>query len=538
MGDHRYRGDVVVVGGGLAGIVTALELLDRGTGVVLLDRDTPERFGGLARESFGGIFMVGTPEQRRLGIRDDPGLALRDWLSVAGFGEEDRWPRLWAEHYVERSLEDIHHWLRERGVRFFPMVHWVERGLFRPGNSVPRFHMVWGTGHWLVEELRARLENHPARGRLQVHFRHAVTGLETAGGRVVGCRGVVEPGGEAFSASGDAVVVASGGICGSLAKLRDHWYAPWGEPPPTLLNGAHRYGDGTLHDLVAALGGRLTHLDLQWHYAAGVHHPRPDRERHGISLVPPKSALWMDSEGRRIGPMPLVTAYDTRFLVETICRLPRQYSWQVLNWKIAVKELAVSGSEFNRSMREKKVFAFLRDVLLGNPRLVRELVESCEDFVVADTVEELAEKMNALTGEELVDPAVLEAEIRAYDENIERGPGLFNDEQLRRIAHCRRWRGDRARTCAFVPILHPKARPLLAIREHILARKSLGGILTDLESRALDGAGRPIPGLWAVGEAAGFGGGGIHGKGALEGTFLGSCILTGRAAARSIAAGG
>jgi len=538
MGEHEYRADVVIVGGGLAGLVAALELLDGGSSVVLLDRDTRERFGGLARESFGGVFMVGTPEQRRLGIRDDPDLALADWRSVAGFGGEDHWPRRWAEAYVHRSLEGIHHWLRERGVRFFPVVHWVERGLFRPGNSVPRFHMVWGTGHWLVLELLARLEDHPQRDRFRACFRHAVTGLETAGGRVTGCHGVVEPGGEEFRATGEAVVVASGGICGSLEKLRGNWYAPWGEPPPTILNGAHRYGDGTLHDLVAGLGGRLTHLDLQWHYAAGVHHPRPDRERHGLSLVPPKSALWMDAGGRRIGPMPLVTAYDTRFLVETICRLPRQYSWQVLNWRIAVRELAVSGSEFNDAMRDKRIFGFLRNVLLGNPGLVRDLVENCEDFVVADSVEELARKMNELTGEELVDPEVLEAEIRSYDANIARGGKLHNDEQLRRIAHCRQWRGDRVRTCAFQPILDPKARPLLAIREHILARKSLGGIVTDLDSRVLDRGERPIPGLWAVGEAAGFGGGGIHGRGALEGTFLGSCILTAQSAASSIMRGG
>ncbi len=538
MGDQRYRADTVIVGGGLAGIVTALELLDRGLSVVLLDRDVRERFGGLAKESFGGVLMVGTPEQRRLGIRDHPDLALADWRSVAGFGAEDRWPRLWAENYVNRCLEDVYHWLRRRGVRFFPVVHWVERGLFRPGNSVPRFHMVWGTGHWLVLELLERLRNHPNADRFQACFEHAVTGIETSAGRVVGCRGVVEPGGEEFTALGDAVVVAAGGICGSLEKLRENWHAPWGPPPPVLLNGAHRYGDGRLHDLVAGLGGRLTHLDLQWHYAAGIHHPRPDRERHGLSLVPPKSALWMDAEGRRIGPMPLVTGYDTRHLVETVCRLPRQYSWQVLNWKIAVKELAVSGSEFNVSMRDKKVLGFLRDVVLGNPRLVRDLVDNCEDFVTADTVEELAGRMNGLTGEELVDPAVLGAEIRAYDANIARGPKLHNDEQLRRIAHCRRWRGDRARTCAFQPILDPRARPLMAIREHILARKSLGGIVTDLDSRVLDREETPIPGLWAVGEAAGFGGGGVHGRGALEGTFLGSCILTAQAAARAIARGG
>ncbi len=538
MAGHRYSAEVIIAGGGIAGIVAALELLDRGRSVLLIDRDTEERFGGLARESFGGVLMVGTPEQKHLGIRDNPGLALADWSSVAQFEPGDAWPRRWAEAYVERSLEDIRGWLKRRGVGFFPMVHWVERGLYRPGNSVPRFHMVWGTGHGLMEALKGRLLEHPSRERLQLLFGHRVEGIESEAGRIVSCSGVTEGGGEAFEARGEAVIVASGGLCGSLEKIHANWYRPWGEPPPVILNGAHRYGDGALQEVVERLGGELAHLDLQWHYAAGVHHPRPDRERHGISLVPPKSALWMDAEGRRFGPMPLITAYDTRHLVERICRSPHQYSWQVLNWKIAVKELAVSGSEFNHSIREKRILAFLKDVLLGNPKLVRDLVENCEDFVVADTVEELAERMNALTGENLVDAAVLEDEIRRYDENILRGKKLHNDEQLRRIAHCRQWRGDRARTCAFEPILDPKAGPLMAIREFILARKSLGGIVTDLESRVLNAEGRPVPGLYAVGEAAGFGGGGSHGRGALEGTFLGSCILTAQSAARSLAGSG
>ena len=532
---RRYDGDVVIIGGGIAGVVTALELLDRGRRVVLLDRDTEARFGGLARESFGGIFMVGTPAQRRLGIRDSPELALSDWHSVARYAEEDAWPRRWAEAYVNQSREGIHDWLKARGVRFFPVVHWVERGLYRPGNSVPRFHMVWGTGHGLIEALLGCLERHPHRDNLDLRFGHWVRAVETSGGVVNGCSGVIESSGEEFAASAGAVVAAAGGICGSLEKIRKHWYRPWGEPPPTILNGAHRYGDGELHEVVAGVGGVLTHLDLQWHYAAGVHHPDPDRPRHGLSLVPPKSALWMNAEGRRIGPIPLVTGYDTRFLVEQVLRQPRQYSWQVMNWKIACKELAVSGSEFNESIRDKKKLRFLKNVLLGNPALVRELVDRCEDFVVAETVDGLASKMNNLTGESLIKPGLLSAEIRAYDDQIERGPKYFNDDQLRRIAHCRRYRGDRVRTCAFQRILDPKARPLLAIREHILARKSLGGIQTDLGSRVLDAGGTPVPGLWAVGEAAGFGGGGIHGQGALEGTFLGACILTGQAAAHSIA---
>jgi len=527
----------VIAGGGIAGIVAALELLDRGRRVVLLDRDTEARFGGLARESFGGIFMVDTPHQRRLGIRDSADLALRDWHSVAHFGDEDAWPRRWAEAYVNRSLEDVYHWLRQRDVKFFPVVHWVERGLFEPGNSVPRFHMAWGTGQRLVECLLERLLDHPARDRLRLCFGHRVRALATTAGAVTGCTGTVEATGEEFEAMGEAVVAATGGICGDLERVRQTWYEPWGEPPEVLLNGAHRYGTGEVHDLVAGLGGLLTHLDLQWHYAAGVHHPDPDRELHGLSLVPPKSALWVNAEGRRIGPVPLVAGYDTRFLVEQVCRQPGQISWQVMNWKIAAKELAVSGSEFNEAIRDRRPLLFLKNLLLGNHDLISRLVEHCEDFVVADTLEELVAKMNALTGADTVDGDLLESEIRRYDDNIDRGPKLHNDEQLRRIAHARQYRGDRVRTCAFQKILDPRARPLLAVRQFILARKSLGGILTDLQSRVLSAGGRPIPGLWAIGEAAGFGGGGIHGRGALEGTFLGSCILTGQSAARSIVEG-
>jgi predicted oxidoreductase len=532
---RTYHTEVAIIGGGIAGIVVALELLDQGKRVLLLDRDTEERFGGLAKESFGGIFVVGSPQQRRLGIRDDPELAMADWLAVADFSDSDLWPRRWAETYVNRCLEMVYHWLRRHGVSFFPVVHWVERGLHTPGNSVPRFHMVWGTGHRLVERLVADLLAHSRRQRLELCFGHHVRELVTGRGAVTGCTGVVEATGEDFAVAADAVVVASGGICGAIDRVRDTWYRPWGDPPDLILNGAHRFGTGEMQDRMAAVGGALTHLDLQWHYAAGVHHPAPDRDRHGLSLVPPKSALWINAVGRRIGPMPLVTAYDTRFLVEQICLQPGRFSWQILNWKIACKELAVSGAEFNEAIRDRKPIAFLANLLLGNKELVRRLVDGCQDFVVADTVPELTRKMNAINRGFTIDAELLEAQIRRYDTTIARGRRYHNDEQLRRIAHARQYRGDRVRTCKFQQILDPKAGPLLAIREFILARKSLGGVLTDLECRVLRADGEPVPGLYAVGEAAGFGGGGIHGKGSLEGTFLGSCVLGGQLAARAVA---
>jgi predicted oxidoreductase len=334
-------------------------------------------------------------------------------------------------------------------------------------------------------------------------------------------------------------VLASGGICGGdLSKVRANWYRPWGSPPATLLNGSHRFADGLLHDEAERHGASLTHLDRQWHYAAGVHGKTTDSPNDGISLVPPRSALWLDARGRRFGPVPLMGYSDTRWLVEQICRTPEQYSWQVLNWKIAAKELAVSGSDYMTAFRFKRKLQLLRELIFGNTALVNRLIDDSEDFVVAGTLPELMEKMqgHSLPGV-TIDRDGMEADISSYDAQIDRGRRYFNDDQLRRIAAFRQYRGDRLRTCAFQKIDDPKARPLIAIREFILSRKSLGGLQTDLESRVLDLAGKPIPGLYAVGETAGFGGGGIHGRGSLEGTFLGSCVLTGRLCGQAIGRG-
>lgn len=532
---RTYKSDVVIIGGGLAGIATALELLDAGKSVTLLDRDGEENLGGLAKESFGGIFIVGSREQKRAGIKDSPELAFSDWCSFAEFGTDDHWPRRWAEAYTHRCNADVYQWLKGRGIGFFPVPHWVERGQFTPGNSVPRFHIVWGTGRELAVQLVARLHGHTNANRLTMHFNHRVDDLCTLLGDISGCRGVVEPHGEEFEAHCDSLVVAAGGINGNLDLVRRHWHADWHRPPETILNGSHRYADGRMHDAVNAIGGSVTHLDKMWNYAAGVHHWKPTKPNHGLSLVPPRSALWLNWKGHRIGPQPLVTGFDTRDLVTRICAEEKQYSWQLLNRTIALRELAVSGAELNPSIRDRKKLAFLRDLLFGNRWLVQLMLENCEDFVVADSLPELVEKMNALQGDDAVRLDAVSEAVGRYDAQIGRGQTFHNDEQLRRIAYVRKWKGDRIRTCKFQKILDPNALPLIAIREFIISRKSLGGIQTDLESRVLDASGRPIPRLYAAGEATGFGGGGSHGLRALEGTFLGCCILTGRAAAQSIA---
>jgi len=534
---QQFRSDVLIVGGGIAGITAALELLDSGQSVVLLDRDEAGVFGGLARESFGGMFFVDTPEQRRLGMRDSTELALRDWHSFAEFGPDDHWPKAWADTYVNRCTPDVYQWVRKHGIGFFPVVNWVERGEFRPGNSLPRFHLVWGTGKVLAEQLIAALRNHANAAKLTLRFGHRVEQLLLEGGRVCGVNGAEEKSGIPFEARAGYVVVATGGINGSMDLVRKHWHADWNQPPETILNGSHRFADGTLHHAVAGVGGNLTHLDKMWNYAAGVHHPRPRKPNHGLSLVPSRSALWLNWRGERMGPQPLVSGFDTRRLVTDICAQEKAYSWQVLNHRIALKELAISGAEFNPSVRDRKVFAFLRDVLLGNRWLVNDMLTNCQDFVVARSLPELVEKMNALQGDESVQLGAVSDAVTHYDATIARGGKYMNDEQLRRLSALRQYRGDKVRLCKFQPIVDQKAMPLIAIREFITSRKSLGGIQTDLQSRVLSATNQPIPGLYAVGEAAGFGGGGLHGLRALEGTFLGGCILSARIAARSISAG-
>jgi predicted oxidoreductase len=529
------RFDVLIVGGGIAGITTALDLLDGGKSILLLDRDEEATFGGLARESFGGMFFVDSPVQRRQGIRDSTELALRDWFSFAEFGTEDHWPRAWAEAYVQRCTEDVYHWVSGHGVSFLPVVNWVERGEFRPGNSLPRFHIAWGTGKGIADALIAALRRHPNVGKLTIRFNQRVERLVMQAGRIDGAAGVDEKSGAAFEVAAEQVVVAAGGINGGdLSRVRQNWHRDWGRSPEVLLSGSHRFADGRLHDATVAAGGVLTNLDRMWNYAAGVHHPRPRKPMHGLSLVPPRSALWLNWRGERMGPQPLVSGFDTRRLVTDICAQERQYSWQLMNMKIALKELAVSGAEHNPSIRDKRRLAFLRDILLGNRWLVKEMLTNCSDFVTGKSLPELVEKMNALQGDQAVDLKSVQDAVTQYDATIARGDSLMNDEQLRRIAEMRKYRGDRVRLCKFQPIDDAKALPLIAVREFIISRKSLGGIQTDLSSRVLDAEGKPIAGLFAVGEAAGFGGGGVHGLRALEGTFLGGCILSGRIAAAAI----
>lgn len=529
----KYNADTVIIGAGIAGITAAIELMNGGKSVILLDRDFEDKLGGLAKLSFGGMFFVDSPLQSRSGMKDSVDLALSDWNSTADFGEEDHLPKQWAEQFVHMCTDHVYRWLtKEHGIKFFPVVHWVERGLYKAGNSYPRFHMVWGTGKGLADNLIRSMNGHAKREKLLTqYFRHKAEELIVEGGRVTGVIGIDEMSGEPFHATGDHIIVATGGIGGSIEKIKENWYKPWGEPPKDILNGSHIYATGDLHDAVEQVNGNVTHLDWQWNYPAGVRHPKPQWENHGLSLIPPKSALWLNYRGERIGPQPLITSYDTRWLVEQICKQEKKYSWQLLNMKIMMKEFAVSGSEHNAAMRDKKLFKFIAGILFGNKALVEEMIDS-PDFVTGNSLEELVDKMNALEGNDDVQLSAVKDCVGRYDNEIDRGQKYHVDEQLRRIAHARQYRGDKSRTCKFQKIVDENAMPLIAIRESILSRKTLGGIQTDLKCRVLtkpvSGVQEPIPGLYAIGEAAGFGGGGMHGKGALEGTFLSGCVLTGR----------
>lgn len=528
--------DIVVIGGGLAGIVTALEALRAGTRVVLVDRDTPGRFGGLALWAFGGMALVGTPLQARKKIPDTPEVALRDWIRFGELDADEKWPMQWARYYVEHSRSQVHDWLLREGIRFMPAVNWVERGRFGDGNSLPRYHIIWGTSREMTRLLIAALREAGAGGRLTVLHRHRVTQLDRSAGKIGGVVAVDEQSGAQVRIDAPVVVLAMGGINGSHEQVRANW--PKDRPiPATMLNGAHPFADGKLHHLAAGFGAQITHAGEMWNYAAGFAHPFPHFPGHGLSTIPCKSALWLDHTGRRIGPEPLVTGFDTNWLCRRVAEQERPWTWHLLNWRIAIKEFAISGAEHNARIRDRQFPQFLIETLFGNRRLVRQMQAESADFLVDDTLAGLAQKMNALTESHDVDPAVLQATADAFDANFANGNKLENDDQIRRILHARQWGPDRLRTCKPAPLQMRGAGPYIAIRMQLITRKSLGGLRTDLQSRVLDTNDQPISGLYCVGEAAGFGGGGASGKRSLEGTFLPGCILTARAAARSICAG-
>ncbi len=544
--------DAVVVGAGLAGLVATAELTAAGRRVLLLDAEPRASLGGQAWWSFGGLFLVDSPEQRRLGIHDSADLALADWLGSAQLDPDDPLdvnPRRWAEAFVDFAAGEMRPWLHGLGVRWFPLVQWAERGGYPAGghgNTVPRFHITWGTGPGICEPFVRAMRTAGRRGLLQVRFRHRVTGLVTTDGRVTGVRGDVladddVPRGAPssrevvghFELAAGAVVVASGGIGANHDLVRASWPAEHGRLPERMLSGVPDHVDGAMIAATADAGGHVVHAGRMWHYPEGITNHSPVWSRHGIRILPGPSSLWLDADGGRL-PAPLFPGFDALGALRHVVARGDDHSWFVLNRTVMGTEFALSGSEQNPDLTGKDVRGVLQRALPSAVAPVERFAEESEEFVWADDPVGLARGMNALTGTDRIDPARLEATIRARDAQVT--SGLGKDPQVVATAMARRYVVDRlVRVAPPRPLLEPKDGPLLAVRLSVLTRKTLGGLHTDLEGRVLREDGSVLPGVWAAGEASGFGGGGMHGHRALEGTFLGGCLFSGRVAGRSAA---
>jgi predicted oxidoreductase len=542
--------DVIVVGAGLAGLVAAAELADAGRRVLLLDQEPEQSLGGQAFWSLGGLFLVDTPEQRRMGVKDSYELALQDWMGSAQFDREcDLWPRRWAEAYVGFAAGEKRRWLHDQGLRIFPVVGWAERGDGRAGghgNSVPRFHLTWGTGPGVVAPVERRVREAVDKGLVQLRVRHRVDDLGLTDGVVTGVRGaVLAPDGMErgrasnrdvvgdFEYAAQAVVVTSGGIGGNHDLVRKAWPARLGEPPTRMVSGVPAHVDGRMVGIVESAGGEVINPDRMWHYTEGIRNWDPIWENHGIRILPGPSSIWLSATGERFPP-PYLPGFDTLGTLGAIMRTGYDYSWFVLTQKVIEKEFALSGSEQNPDLTGKDVKLLLSRVRPGAPGPVEAFKQHGEDFVVADDLATLVRGMNEVAGSTLITREKLEKVLVERDRELDNP--YSKDTQVTYIRGHRGYRGDRlVRVASPHKFLDPKNGPLIAVRLNILTRKTLGGLHTDLDARVLQPGGDPLPGLYAAGEVAGFGGGGVHGYNALEGTFLGGCIFSGRTAGRAAA---
>ncbi|TIW89677.1 MAG: FAD-binding dehydrogenase, partial [Mesorhizobium sp.] len=535
--------DVIIVGAGLAGLVAAAELAEAGKKIIIVDQEPEQSLGGQAFWSFGGLFLVDSQEQRRMRIRDSHDLALEDWMGTAAFDRpEDFWPRKWAEAYVGFAAGEKRSWLLQRGLKFFPVVGWAERGggnAIGHGNSVPRFHITWGTGPGVLEPFVQRVREAQKRGLIDFRFRHRVNELTRTGAAVTGVRGdilqpsTVERGHKSsrdvsgdFELHAQAVIVASGGIGANHQLVRENWPKRLGTAPKRMITGVPDHVDGRMLAISEQAGGSIINRDRMWHYVEGIKNWAPIWTDHAIRILPGPSSLWLDARGKRL-PVPLYPGFDTLGTLSHIMSTGFDYSWFILTRKIIQKEFALSGSEQNPDLTGKSWRQVLGRATSGIPGPVKAFMEKGEDFIVEAELSKLVARMNALAGgEPLLDAAGVEREIRARDMQLDNP--FSKDMQITALRGARAYLGDRLiRTAKPHKMLDPANGPLIAVRLNILTRKTLGGLQTDLDSRVLGPDGQPVPGLYAVGEAAGFGGGGVHGYAALEGTFLGGCIFSG-----------
>lgn len=550
---QEFDADVIVVGAGLAGLVATYEASRAGLRVLVVDQESRKNLGGQAFWSLGGLFLVDTPEQRRMGVRDSLELAWQDWQGSAAFDreDEDHWPRRWARAYVEFAAGEKRRYLRDLGLRIVPTVGWAERGDGRPdghGNSVPRFHVTWGTGPEIVRIFAEPVQRAEAEGLVRFAFRHRVDELVVTDGAATGVRGAVlatddAPRGERsnrdvigeFEFAAAAVVITSGGIGGDLDLVRANWPADrLGPAPKRMIAGVPAHVDGRMLGIAEAAGANTVNRDRMWHYTEGIRNWDPIWPDHGIRILSGPSPMWFDARGERM-PFPFLPGFDTMGTMRHILSTGYDYSWLVLDQSIIEKEFVFSGSEQNPDLTGKDIRLMAERVKKGAPGPIEAFKRHGIDFVVRNDLRALVDGMNALLeeGEPRIDHDALERQIVARDRQI--ANPFSKDAGVNAIHTARRYRSDRlARIAKPHRILDPAHGPLIAVRLNLLTRKTLGGLETNLDSQCLTSSGEPFPGLYAAGEVAGFGGGGVHGNNALEGTFVGGCIFSGRQAGRAL----